>query len=310
MSMSTTNRQKDEIAMKSAKRATGGSDLGLARPPYTTHERPLFFAHRGGSALMPENTLPAYEHGLALGADALELDIHYTRDGEIVVIHDDTLERTTNGSGPVAALTLDELRRLDAGYRFTPDGGATYPWRGKGVTIPTLVEVFERFPDVRVNIDIKQDSEEGDRHFTRLLREHGWEDRTMVGSFEDPMVARFRALSEGRVATSASQGEARSFMLHVLFRATRRLRPAYDALQVPEVHRRIRIVSPTSIRLARELELDIHVWTVDTAADMERLLDWGVDGLMTDRPDILAEIYRARGWLEAGAQAVQSDQME
>lgn len=300
--------------MSGAKRATDGSDQEAARPPYTSHERPLFFAHRGGSALMPENTLPAYERGLALGADVLELDIHYTRDGEIVVIHDDNLERTTDGSGPVAALTLDEVRRLDAGYRFTPDGGATYPWRGKGVTIPTLIEVFERFPGVRVNIDIKQDSAEGDRRFARLLRDRDWEDRTMVGSFEDQMVARFRAVSEGRVATSASKGEARSFLLHTLFRATRRLRPAYDALQVPEVYRGIRVVSPTSIRLARELDLDTHVWTVDNGADMERLLDWGVDGLMTDRPDILAEIYQARGWLAPGAEgvqeAVQSDRAE
>ncbi len=283
---------------------------GAARPPYTTHERPLFFAHRGGSALAPENTLPAYERGLALGADALELDIHYTRDGEIVVFHDDTLERTTNGSGPISALTLDEVRRLDAGYRFTPDGGATYPWRGQGVTVPTLAEVFERFPDVRINIEIKIGDEQGDIRFARLLRDRGWEDRAMVGSYDDRTLARFRAASEGRVATSASASEVRSFLLHVLFRATQRLRPAYDALQVPEVYRGIRVVSPNSIRLARALELDTHVWTVDGGADMERLLDWGVDGLMTDRPDTLAEIYQARGWLASGVDAVQSEQAE
>ncbi len=281
-----------------------------ARPPYTTHERPLFFAHRGGSALAPENTLPAYERGLALGADALEMDIHYTRDGEIVVFHDDTLERVTDGSGPISALTLDEIRRLDAGYRFTPDGGATYPWRGKGVTVPTLADVFERFPDVRINIEIKVGDEQGDRRFARLLLDRGWADRAMVGSFDDRTLARFRAVSEGRVATSASASEARAFLLHVLFRATRRLRPSYHALQVPEVHRGIRVVSPTSIRLARELGLDTHVWTVDSGSDMERLLDWGVDGLMTDRPDTLAEIYRTRGWLASGAAAVQSEQAE
>lgn len=278
-----------------------------ARRPYTTHERPLFFAHRGGSALAPENTLAAYENGMSLGADVLELDIHYTRDGEIVVFHDDNLERTTNGSGPVAALTLDEVRRLDAGYRFTPDGGATFPWRDKGATIPTLREVFERFPGVRINIDIKQESEEGDRAFVRLLRDNGWDDRTMVGCFDDIPLARFRALSEGRVATSASSTEARNFLVRVLFRTARWLRPRYDALQVPETHRGIRVVSPTSIRLAHERGLDIHVWTVDNRADMERLLDWGVDGLMTDRPDILAEVYRARGWLAPGAEAVQSE---
>jgi glycerophosphoryl diester phosphodiesterase len=283
---------------------------GAERPPYTTHERPLFFAHRGGSALAPENTLPAYERGLALGADALELDIHYTRDGEIVVFHDDTLERTTNGSGPISALTLDEIRRLDAGYNFTPDGGASYPWRGQGVSVPTLTEVFERFPDVRINIEIKGGDEEGDRRFARLLLDRGWADRTMVGSFDDKTIVRFREVSEGRVATSASASEVRAFLLHVLFRATRRLRPAYHALQVPEVHRGIRVVSPTSVRLARDLGLDVHVWTVDDETDMERLLGWGVDGLMTDRPDILAELYQARGWLAPGIKAVQSERNE
>jgi glycerophosphoryl diester phosphodiesterase len=292
--------------MRGDKRGGGERDT-RARPPYTTHERPLFFAHRGGAALAPENTLPAYENGLALGADALELDIHYTRDGEIVVIHDDMLDRTTNGSGPVAALTLDELRRLDAGYQFTTDGGATYPWRGKGVIIPTLRELYERFPAVRINIDIKQESEEGDRAFVRLLRDNGWEERTMVGSFSPQSVTRFRALSEGRVATSASAAEVRAFLLHMVLRSTRRLRPAYDALQVPEIYRGLRVVGPTSIRMARELELDTHVWTVDSRPDMERLLDWGVDGVMTDRPDILAEVYRARGWLAHGAPTLQSE---
>ncbi len=267
------------------------------RHPYVTHERPLFFAHRGGSALAPENTLPAYENGLRLGADALELDVHNSRDGELVVFHDDTLDRTTNGSGPLAAQTLDELRRLDAGYRFTPDGGATFPWRGQGVTISTLREVFERFPRPRINIEMKVNDAEGERRLARLLLDNGWDEWAMVGSFYSDALARFRALGEGRIATSASAGETRSFLISVLLRSTRRLRLApYDALQVPETYRGIRVVSPSSVRLAHEVGLDVHVWTVDDRETMERLLDWGVDGLMSDRPDILAEVFGARGW--------------
>ncbi|HEX8731540.1 MAG TPA: glycerophosphodiester phosphodiesterase, partial [Ktedonobacterales bacterium] len=243
------------------------------RHPYVTHERPLFFAHRGGSALAPENTLPAFENGMALGADALELDVHYTRDGEIVVFHDETLDRTTSGSGPLAALSLDELRRLDAGYHFTPDGGATFPWRGKGVTIPTLREVYERFPRTRINIEMKVNDAEGERRLARLLLDNGWEDWTMVGSFHTDALRRFRALGEGRLATSASAGEVRGYLLRVLVRQTRSLRPQYDALQVPEIYSGIRVVSPTSIRLAHELGLDVHVWTVDDRPTMERLLD-------------------------------------
>jgi len=111
--------------------ATGAAQKHLTRPAYTTHDQPLFFAHRGGSLLAPENTLTAFDRGVALGADALELDLQTTRDGQIMVIHDSTVDRTTDGTGPVAAFTADELRALDAGYRFTTDGGATYPFRGR-----------------------------------------------------------------------------------------------------------------------------------------------------------------------------------
>lgn len=259
------------------------------RRPYVTHERPLFFAHRGGSLLAPENTLPAFERGVACGADALELDIQTTREGEIVVIHDAAVDRTTDGTGLVASYSLDELRRLDAGYRFTADGGQTYPFRGQGVTIPTLREVFERFAGLRVNIDLKESSEERERRLWALIQELSAEERTLVasGDMHAPIV-RFRRLAGGRVATSASGAEIRTFVLTALCRGTRWLRPGYDALQVPEVYRGVRIVSPRMIRLAHGLGLDVHVWTVDDAPTMRKLLAWGADGVMTDRPDVLA----------------------
>jgi glycerophosphoryl diester phosphodiesterase len=242
------------------------------RRPYVTHERPLFFAHRGGAGLAPENTLAAYENGLALGADALELD-SYTR---------------------------DELRRFDAGYRFTPDGGQTYPYRGQGVTIPTLREVFERFPDVRVNIDLKQETPTSGERLWALVQEMSAEDRVMVGAFEPATLVAFRRLTGGRVATAASPREVRNFLLFgVLFRAPHWLRPAYDALQVPEVHRGIRVVSPSSVAAAHSLGLDVHVWTIDDRPTMDRLLEWGVDGLMSDRPDILAEALADHAQLRA-----------
>ena len=276
--------------MRAASNQTYTEGGEAKRRPYVTHERPLFFAHRGGAGLAPENTLVAYENGLALGADALELDIHTTRDDQIVVIHDPTIDRTTDGAGPVASYTLDELRHFDAGYRFTPDGAQTYPSRGQGVTIPTLREVFARFPDVRVNIDLKQDTPTSGERLWELLQEMGAEDRVLVGAFEPATMTAFRRLTGGRVATAASPREVRNFLLFgVLFRLPGWLRPAYDALQVPEVYRGIRVVSPGSIAAAHGLGLDVHVWTVDDRATMDRLLDWGVDGLMSDRPDILAE---------------------
>jgi glycerophosphoryl diester phosphodiesterase len=261
--------------------------------PYLTHDGPLFFAHRGGSALAPENTLVAFEKGLSYGADALELDVHPTRDGEIVVFHDDTLDRTTDGSGRVSAFTLDDLRQFDAGYRFTPDGGATYPYRGQGVTIPTLAEVYARFPITRVNIEIKEDVPGVEIQLWRVIQEARAEVRTLVGGFLAAPLLRFRALSQGRVATSGSMPEVRAFVLAAYARATRFLRPAYDALQIPETYRGIPVITPTTVRAAHRLGLAVHVWTVDDRTSMERLLGYGVDGLMSDRPDVLAQALSA-----------------
>jgi glycerophosphoryl diester phosphodiesterase len=261
------------------------------RRPFLAHERPLFFVHRGGAKLAPENTVAAFAEGLAWGADALELDIQTTSEGELVVIHDPTVDRTTDGAGLVSALSLDELRRLDAGFRFTPDGGATFPFRGRGVLIPTLRDIFERFPYTRVNIDLKQSTLARERRLWELIQAYEAIDRVLVasGDLHAPIV-RFRRLSSGRVTTSASAAEIRSFVLAAAAGATRLLRPAYDALQVPEWHRGIRIVSPRCVAAAHRAGLDVHVWTVDASSDMDRLLALGVDGLMTDRPDVLAGV--------------------
>lgn len=267
------------------------SHLTRSRRPYVVHKRPLFFAHRGGSSLAPENTLIAFERGLAFGADALELDIQTTSEGELVVIHDPTLDRTTNGVGLVDTHTLDELRRFDAGYRFTPDGGHTYPYRGQGITIPTLREILEQFPQTRINIDLKESSPARERRLWETIQEYEAYERVLVASGDLPLpIIRFRQLAAGRVATSASASEVRNFVLATVAHATRWLHPAYDALQVPEAYRGIRVVSHPLLTAAHRLGLDVHVWTVDATSDMKRLLALGVDGLMTDRPDLLAEV--------------------
>jgi glycerophosphoryl diester phosphodiesterase len=253
------------------------------------HDAPLFFAHRGGSLLRPENTMLAFEYGMSFGADALELDIQQTRDAELVVIHDPTLDRTTSGSGPVASYALDEVRAVDAGYRFTTDGGATFPYRGQGITIPTLRQVFERFPHARINIDLKESTPDREARLWALIQEFAAEDRICAGCFTHAALVRFRRLTGGRVATSASPREVRSFLLAALSHTTNWwLRTAYDALQVPDTYGSVRIVSRTTVEAAHRLGVDVHVWTVDERSHMEALLALGVDGLMTDRPDILA----------------------
>jgi glycerophosphoryl diester phosphodiesterase len=261
------------------------------RRTFMRHDAPLFFAHRGGSLLRPENTMAAFEHGMSFGADALELDIQQTRDGELVVIHDPTVERTTSGSGPVVGYSLDDLRGLDAGYTFTTDGGTTFPYRGQGIIIPTLREVFERFPTTRINIDLKESTPDREERLWALIQEFGAEDRICAGCFDHMALVRFRRLTGRRVATSASPREVRSFLLAAMSHTSRLwLRPAYDALQVPDTYGAIRIISRTSVEAAHRLGIDVHVWTVDESAQMKALLALGVDGLMTDRPDILADV--------------------
>lgn len=261
------------------------------RRPFMRHDTALFFAHRGGSLSRPENTMLAFEHGMSLGADALELDIQQTRDGELMVIHDPTLDRTTSGSGPVFSYTRDDLRAIDAGFQFSSDGGKTFPFRGQGITIPTLREVFERFANTRINIDLKESTPEREERLWALIQEYEAEDRVCAGSFDHTAMARFRRLTQRRVATSASEREVRSFLLAAISHTTTFwLRPAYDALQVPDTYRSIRIVSRTTVEAAHRLGIDVHVWTVDERAHMEALLALGVDGLMTDRPDVLAEV--------------------
>lgn len=247
---------------------------------------PLLIAHRGGSALAPENTLEAFRRALEWWrADLLEIDVQPTADGEAVVLHDATVDRTTDGTGPVAELRLAELRRLDAGYRFTPDGGRTFPLRGKGIGIATLEETLRAFPDARVNVEIK------DARAQRSVRE----------TVHDLRAARRVLIAAGRRAdrslfrdhpgpTSASAEEMKSFYLLHLARAGRFWRPRTDAFQMPERYAGRQVLTPRFLRELHARNLAVHVWTVNDEADMRRLLALGVDGIVTDRPDVLARV--------------------
>ena len=173
--------------------------------------RPLVIAHRGGAGLWPENTLYAFERAAALGVDVIETDVRVTADGELVVFHDEGVERTTDGAGRVGSLTLAELKRLDAAYRFSPDGGRSFPLRGSGVTIPTLREVFTSLPRMRFNIEPKHAAPSLAVPLCRLIREHGMADRVLVASFSGAVLAEFRRECP-EVATSAATGEVASFL--------------------------------------------------------------------------------------------------
>jgi glycerophosphoryl diester phosphodiesterase len=253
---------------------------------------PVNFAHRGGAKIAPENTLEGFREGLRVGAGVLELDVHAIADGNVVVIHDETVDRTTDGSGPVREMTLAEVRRLDAGYWFTTDDGKTYPNRGEGVKIPTLEEVYREFPDVPINVEIKGKRSGIEKAVWRIIEDAGAAERTLVVSEDSGTIRRFREVSGGRVATAASSAELISFWLLSRLHLGGLSKPSYQALQGPETYKGVRIVTPELVRAAHERGLRVDVWTIDHEPDMRRLLGFGVDGIMTDRPDILAKVLR------------------
>lgn len=249
--------------------------------------RPQVFAHRGGSALGPENTFAAFDHGLSLGADGLELDVHLSKDGVVVVHHDRTLDRTTNGRGPLAAHTARELGSLDAAVNF---GAPGFPLRGQGWGVPMFADVLRRYRGIPMVVELKLNEPELAYRVIDLVREAGALDRVALGSF-GRRVLRAARLYEPRVITGSSREETRL----ALYRSWCRIpvsHPPFDAYQVPEVSGRTRVVSPRFVSDAHAAGLAVQVWTVDNAADMTRLLGWGVDGIISDRPDIAVEVVR------------------
>jgi glycerophosphoryl diester phosphodiesterase len=247
--------------------------------------KPLVIAHRGGAGLFPENTLYAFERATNLGVDVIELDVHSSSDGELVVIHDANVQRTTEGVGMVNQMTLSDLKALDAGYRFSTDEGKTFPLRGKDIKVPMLREVFKTLPNMRFNIEPKQTSPSIIRPLCSLIHEYKMTERVVVGSFHQTVIDEFRRECPD-VSTSASTTDVSKFLAMYKTGLSKAFSPTMQALQVPEYAG----VSSEFVQAAHEGGLKVHVWTVNKTEDMKRLLEMGVDGIMTDYPDHLLTI--------------------
>jgi len=256
--------------------------------PYLTQEHPLRLAHRGSNLLWPQNTMVAFRWAVDLGLRYLETDVHATRDRQVVIFHDDRLEQLTDGRGMVWDHDWEDLRRLDAAYHFDPGHG--FPLRGTGVGVPLLEEVLSTFPRCLLNVDLKQAGIE--ELLAAEIARLGAEDRVLVGSFHDRRLARFRRASGGRVATSAGPGEVLAALGAI--RLGRPPRGPADAYQVPERSGPLRVVGTRFVEGAHRAGKQVHVWTVNDPAAMRRLLDLKVDGLVTDRADLLLEVLAAR----------------
>jgi glycerophosphoryl diester phosphodiesterase len=260
------------------------------RPAVFKSDRPLVFAHRGGARLAPENTMPAIDNGIKLGSDGIEIDVHLSADGVPVVIHDATLNRTTDRTGPVKALAAAELARVDAGYRFEVD--TLFPFRGQGIGVPTLDEVLAKHRDARIIIEMKGDEPELARAVAASVIKAAAVDRVCVSSFQQRSIDTIRA-EHSEITTSASVREARWTLHRSWVRWPWVGNQPYFAFQVPEHTRRLRVVSPAFIRQVHKQGQVVQVWVVNEREDIERLLDWGVDGIISDRPDIAISVRDA-----------------
>lgn len=262
--------------------------------PYFELATPIVIGHRGCAGEAPENTLPSFEAGLAAGADILESDVHLTRDGVPVLLHDDVLERVSDGRGRVALQELGALRRLDFGFHFSPDG-RSHPFRGRGVGIATLQEALDRFPEARFNLELKENVPGLVERTAAVVRAAGAEARTLLTAAEDELMAKLRghAAAEGLgTALGASAADVLAFVSSAL--EGKPPPPGPMALQVPHAFAGRPLVTESFVAHAHAHGIQVHVWTINEPAQMTQLLDLGVDGIVTDFPGRLARIVDSR----------------
>jgi len=260
-------------------------------------------AHRGGAAVWPENTLTSFEGAVALGFRYIETDLHVTADGVIVCFHDPTLSRTTDGVGRLKDLTLSELRTLDPGYRFTKDG-RTFPFRGAGCEIPTLEQALALHPELKLNIEMKQREPAMEGRLWDEIDRLEVHERVLVAAEHDALVHRFRQLRERQLPTSPGSRGVLRFMAGVRMGVSHFERYPFATLQVPPSYAGVTVVDRAFVEAAHHHGIHVHCWTIDEADEMHRLLDLGVDGIMTDEPARLRDVFEERGLpLDPGARS-------
>jgi glycerophosphoryl diester phosphodiesterase len=257
--------------------------------------------HRGARGLAPENTLPAFKAGAEAGVDILELDVQQTKDGVLVVMHDPEVDRTTDGAGRVAELTLAELRAFDAGYHFTQDEGVSFPFRGQGVRIPTLEEVLGAFPEQAFTVELKPSPyDDFPQKVVDAIHEQ-IPGRALVGAFPHDLLQAVRRLDPS-LPTGCSLSEIRRFYACHLVGLAGWLPSPSCVLQIPRWSdhnndRGLLLAKPRFLRAAHATGRSVQVWTINDPDLMRSLIELGVDGITTDRPDVLNEVLRSLGRL-------------
>ena len=267
---------------------------------YQDMEQTQVIAHRGGLGERPENTIPAFERAQEIGVDAFELDVHLTRDDVLVVIHDDSVDRTTDASGKVNDLSYDQLREYDAGFSFeerSESGELLYPYRERGVYIPTLEEILANFETMRILLEIKPDDIRAAEAVCQVIREMEALDRVVVSSFHAEPLQHFRDICPD-VGTSATENEVRLFFLLNRLGLERLLRPQYDSFALPlnselPMIGNFQLIDEQLVNGAALLNIPVEVWTVNEEEELLYLLNLGVSGIITDYPSRLLALRKA-----------------
>lgn len=246
-------------------------------------------AHRGGSDEAPENTLFAFENAVSISPKViLEMDVHYTKDKQIVVHHDDTVDRTTNGTGPIKNLTLEEVKNLDAGYRFQDEGG-NFSFRGKRVQIPTIIEVFDKYPDTRMIVEVKPNDLELAKDLYELAKKYNRLDKTIFASEHSTVVQYLRTLDPSILTNAAEDDVLRTLMLlNARLESFDSMKA--DAYCIPEKESGIQILSDGLMAELHKRHKKAYIWTINDIEDMKRLIKEKVDGIITDRPKALSSL--------------------
>ncbi|MFJ7950404.1 glycerophosphodiester phosphodiesterase [Lysinibacillus sp. NPDC096418] len=289
-------KTKIAIAIAAASAAAWAGSKAISKPQQREgktalqFDRPIVLAHRGGAHLAPEHTMPAFEKAAQLGVDGFEVDIRLTKDEEIIVFHDATIDRTTDGYGLVADMTLEEINAFNHGYQFEDlDGVPTY--RDQKVDVVTLRELLETYSDMLINIEIKDapDTYEGSlipSKLWRLIEELGVEDRVIVASYYGEQVDRFNLYAQNRVALSAGESDVRKAFTSFSSQFGHLYHPKVDVFQLPTKSGVVALDSPKFIQFLNNLNIPVHYWTINDLVTMNKLIRNGAKGIITDRPDI------------------------
>lgn len=293
-------KTKIAIAIAAASAAAWAGSKAISKPQQREgkqalqFDRPIILAHRGGAHLEPEHTMLAFEKSAQLGVDGFEIDIRLTKDEEIIVFHDATVDRTTEGYGAVSEMTLEEINALNHGYQFE-DLAGEYPYRDTKVDVVTLRELLESYPNMLINIDIKDapDTYEGSlmpSKLWRLIEELGVENRVVVTSFYGEQIDRFNLYAQNQVALGAGESDVRKAFASFSSQFGHLYHPKVDVFQIPPKSGVVSLDSPKFIQFLNNLNIPVHYWTINDLVTMNKLIHNGAKGIITDRPDIAVEL--------------------